>query len=276
MRDERERERREEGGEGRGRRTLILAAVLAALIGLAAAGLYLWRSYDTRAGGTSEYGESVNTGEEPAVTVRGGVGRVIVEGREGLEAVEITARRHARGPDEAAAEQRAAGIPIDIEREGDTLYIESGGGRNTAVDYELAVPAGSSVTVETGSGAVEVRGVLGDVTAGTGAGDVTVAGSRGSVTVETSAGDATVENVTTETGRLSLRADAGSVELRDLTLGTLDVRVGAGDVELAGRIRGSGEIRIERGNVIVGVPEEDTASLSFEVWLGEVMREGEE
>lgn len=244
------------------------ALVVGVLIGV---GLYLYRSYQTQAGGVSSYEEAVSTGGAPEVSVTNATGRVIVTGEAGAEEVSIQARRYARGPDIAAAEQRAAETPVYLEREGDILRIDSGGG-NTGVDYEVAVPAGSTLRIETGSGPVEVRGVLGDVSASTEAGAVTVTGSQGAVTAETAAGDVLVEDVTTETGRLSVLAEAGNVELRDLSLGTLEVEVGVGDVELAGRIRGSGDISVEQGNVEVGVPQEDSAGLDLQVGLGEVMR----
>jgi hypothetical protein len=83
--------------------------LLALLIGL----VLLWMSYGDRAGGASVFEDSIDTGPEPVVRLTNGPGRVSIEGVDGLENVEINAKRYARGRNTAAAKENAAEVPVE-------------------------------------------------------------------------------------------------------------------------------------------------------------------
>jgi hypothetical protein len=259
--------------EGPSRITLLLLFV-ALLLGLfAVAGLLLWRSLGDDLSGTSVAKDSVDSGPEPHVRVANGAGQVRVEGVEGLDAVEYVVTRYALGPDPATAKRRASEVPVDLSREDSTIVLQTDGGRGTGADYDLKVPAGGAVEVQSEAGDVEVTGVRGNVKVTAQAGDVSVRGAGSDVTVETPQGDVAVDDVSTETGQVELDVGSGDVSLRDLVVGTLEGSVESGDVTLSGRFAGSGRIFVETGNITADLPPEDTRELTLETNVGEVVRE---
>jgi hypothetical protein len=247
--------------------------LLALLIG----GLLLWGFYGDRAGGTSVFEDSIESGPEPVVRLANGPGRVRVEGVEGLETVEITARRYARGRNPAAAKENATGVPVEVASGDSGIEISSGGGGGIGVDYELRVPSGSAVAVESSAGDVEVSGVDNNATVRTESGDITVEDVQGSIVVEALSGDVTVGEVSTETGDAEITVGSGDLELRHLVVGILEARVETGDVVVSGRFSGSGRVLVETGSIDVRIPPEDARELTFETRVGEISRdEGEE
>jgi hypothetical protein len=245
--------------------------VLALLIG----GLLLWSFYGDRAGGTSVFEDSIESGPEPVVRLTNGAGRVRIEGVEGLENVEITARRYARGRNPAVAKENAIGVPVEVASGDSGIEISSDGGGGTGVDYELRVPAGSAVEAESAAGDVDVSGVDSSATVRTENGDVTVEDVQGAIVIETLSGDVTVGDVSTETGDAEITVVSGDLELRDLVVGILEARVGTGDVTVSGRFSGSGRVLVEVGSIDVRIPPEDVRELTFETRVGETSRDEE-
>jgi hypothetical protein len=237
-------------------------------------GVLLWRWYGDQTGGTSLFEDSVAAGPEPLVRLTNGPGQVRVEAADS-ETVERSAERYARGSDPAAARENAAGVAVDVSREGSTLEISSEGGRGAGVDYSLTVPRGSKVEVESAAGDVEISGIADSVQATAEMGDTTVRDVRGSVRLEVPQGDVTVEGVSTETGNVELSVGSGDLVLRDLVVGILEARVEAGSAELLGRFAGGGRLLVETGSITVRVPPEDVRELVLEARVGEVAREGD-
>lgn len=234
----------------------------------------LWSSYGDRAGGTSVFEDSFESGPEPVVRLTNGPGRVRVEGAEGLENVEISAKRYARGFNPTSAKENAAEVPVNVAYEDTAMQISSDGGRGTGVDYDIRVPAGSTVEVRSATGDVEVSGLTNDVTVLAERGDVTVNDVQGSVAIEAPQGDVAVEGVNTETGNAEITVGSGDVGLEDIVVGLLEARVEAGDVSLSGRFSGSGRVSVETGSIDVRLPPEDTKDLDLEARVGEVVRDG--
>jgi hypothetical protein len=270
----------EGGGRGRligslGRRVVPLVVGLL-LLALVVGAVLLWRSYGDRAGGTSVYEDSVESGAEPVVRITNGPGRVRVEGVEKQENVKISAKRYARGSSPASAKENAARVPVDITHDGSTLEISSDGGRGTGADYELKVPSGSTVEVESATGDVEVSDLANDVTIRAQEGDVTVKNVKGSVMIEAPQGDVMVEAVSTETGNAEITVGAGDLDLKDLVIGLMEARVEAGDVNLSGRFSGGGRVFVETGSINARLPSGDAKDLDLETRVGEVTRKDEQ
>lgn len=127
-----------------------------------------------------------------------------------------------------------AGKPPEV-----THYVEQGVLHVTArceplqfvcdVDLELTVPAGVSVTADTGSGDVSVADVTGDVDVASGSGDLDLAGLAGRVDAETGSGDVSICDVTGD-----LYVDTGSGDVQATGLESLQVitSTGSGSVVL--------------------------------------------
>lgn len=272
---------REERSDGRRRGRLagrpgMVSIVGVLLLALLIGGLLLWSFYGDRAGGTSVFEDSIESGSEPVVRLTNGPGRVRIEGVEGLENVEITARRYARGRNPAVAKENATGVPVQVANEDSGIEISSEGGGGTGVDYDLRVPTGSTVEVESAAGDVEVSGIDSNATIRTENGDVTVEDVQGSIVIEARSGDVIVGEVSTETGDAEITVDSGDMELRDLVVGILEARVEAGDVTVSGRFFGSGRILVETGSIDVRIPPEDARELTFETRVGEISRDKDE
>lgn len=268
----------EEQGRWRlaGRLGLVPVVVGLLLLALLIGGVLLWFSYGDRAGGTSVFEDSIESETEPVIRLTNGPGRVRIEGVEGLESVEISAKRYARGFNPAAAKENASDIPVDRAIEGSTIEISSDGGRGTGVDYDLRVPPGSTVEVESAAGDVEVSGLDNNVTVRAESGDIDLEDVQGSIAIEASQGDVTVESVSTETGNAEVTVVSGDLELQDLVVGFLEARVETGDVALTGRFSGSGGVFVQTGSIDVRIPSEDTRDLDLEVRVGEITREDEQ
>jgi Toastrack DUF4097 len=258
------------------RRIALLVVGLLLLVALVVGAVLLWRSYGDRSGGTSVYEDSVDSGAEPTVRLTNGPGRVNVEGVKGLESVEISAKRYARGLSPAGAKQNAAQVPVNVSHDGSTVEISTNGGGGTGADYDLKVPPGSSVEVESATGDVKASGLNEDVTVRAKEGDVTVKDVQGSLAIEAPQGDVSVGSVSTETGNAEITVGSGDLDLKDLVVGILEARIEAGDVDLSGRFSGSGRISVQTGNIDVRLPPEDTKDLDLQTRVGEVTREEEQ
>jgi len=246
------------------------------LLALVIGGVILWLSYGDRAGGTSVFEDTFDSGPEPVVRLTNGSGQVNVEGVEGLESVEISAKRYARGSNPTAARENASGVPVNVDGEGSTVEISSGGGGGTGVDYDLRVPPGTAVEVESEAGDVDISGLDNSATVRVESGNVSLKDVQGSITIEVSQGDVTVEAVSTETGNAEITIGSGDLELENILVGILEARVEVGDATLLGRFSGSGRVLVETGSISVQLPSEDTNDLNFETRVGEVVREDEQ
>jgi hypothetical protein len=198
---------------------------------------------------------------------------VSVEGVDGLERVEISAKRYARGFSPTGAKENAADVPVDVSQEGSNLEISSGGGRGTGTDYDIRVPTASVVEAESATGDVEISALTNDVTVRAEGGDVSVEDVKGSIAIEAPQGDVTVESASTETGNAEIMVGSGDVTLTDLVVGIMEARVEAGDVTLSGRFSGSGRVFVETGSISVELPPQDVRELDLQTRVGEIVRE---
>lgn len=167
-----------------------------------------------------------------------------------------------------AAEQGAFAAGTLVELTGDVLLIETRLPRffsRRRSQIRVAVPAGSSLQVETGSGNLTCTVPVARVAIRTGSGDVHLTDADD---VEVTAGSADIRVSTLRTGRVTTGSG-------DVTVGTatesLTTRTGSGDVEVgyAARLEsvsGSGSVAIDR---VDGEALARSASGDVEVWRAE-------
>lgn len=240
---------------------------------LLAGGLFLWRSFGDTLSGTSAASDSLDSGPEPEISLTNGSGQIRVEAVEDLEAIEYEVVKHAVARDPASARERASQVEVDVSREGSNFEIRTGGGRNTGADYDLRVPPGASVEIESEAGSVEVSGLSGNTSVVAEAGDVSITNAGGSIDVQAPMGDVRIEGVNTETGQVNLAVGSGNLDLTDLVIGTLEASIESGDATLSGRFSGGGRVLVQTGSINVDLPPEDARDLSLEARIGTVERE---
>lgn len=244
------------------------------LAGLLAGGFLLWRLLGEEVYAASVARDSVASGPEPEVHITGERGGILVEGEGSRRSVGYEVTRYAAGRNAAAARERASGMEVDLERRSPgEIRLEAPGGRSSGADWEVHLPARSSVEVSSGAGDVAVSGVSGSVRVAVESGDVTVRGAGGDVLVEVRSGDVEISGLATETGRVGITVETGDLLLRDVVAGALEAQVASGDVLLAGRFSGSGNVSTGTGDIRLRVPSEDVRHLSLATEVGEVVRE---
>jgi len=176
-----------------------------------------------------------------------------------------------------------------IRQEGNSIHIDYVNVRNISIDYDVSVPADTTVRTHSGSGDQEIRGTHGNVDVQTGSGDVRLASLSGEIHVQTGAGDVRahaisgpvrggtgsgdVEIEETGPGDIDLRTGSGGITARGLQ-GGFRGETGSGDITAEGTQSGSWDMHTGSGNVHVQLPsnsafDADISTSSGSVDVGE-------
>lgn len=152
----------------------------------------------------SEQADSYDRVSELRVDDRTG-GRIEIGAAEGEQ---IVVERTLRG--RPLSEPRES-----VDRSGDGLALESRCGglsffAQCSIDYDIAVPEGVAVTLETVSGSVLIKDLAGDLAVTTTSGEVEVQDHEGDVTVGTTSGDVELSDIA---GSVSAHSTSGTVEV---------------------------------------------------------------
>jgi hypothetical protein len=156
-----------------------------------------------------------------------------------------------------------------IRQEGNSIHIDYVNAHNISIDYEITVPADTSIRaqsgsgdqiiegthgnaeVETGSGDVKMRNVNGEIRLQTGSGDIRAHEISGAVQAGTGSGDIELEE--TGTGDVDLHAGSGDITVHGVQ-GAFHGESGSGDITVQGTQTGTWEVRTGSGNVHVTLP----------------------
>ena len=232
---------------------------------------------------SDERNASVPVAGARGIRIDARAGSLRVEGKSGLTQVRVrgVARSNQRG--------RLSDIRLVAERRGSDIYIKAdipetdgddwrfGEGPQMALDLVIEVPvtlplevddsSGEAhfvntgrLTLEDGSGEIEVQGARGSVEIEDGSGEIDIDGVEGDVVVSDGSGEITIENVT---GDVTIEDDgSGSIDVSEVG-GTLRVGSdGSGDIDV-GRVAGdfvvnsdgSGGIKYSNVKGRVQIPE---------------------
>ena len=140
--------------------------------------------------------------------------------------------------------------------------------RHVSIDYEIALPADTTLQAHSGSGNVSVEGVRSAVDAQTGSGDIKVKdlGSKlhaqtgsGNIRAETVAapfwaqtGSGDIEANLTGSGDVDVHTGSGTIRVRGIK-GGVRARTGSGNVETDGTVNGPWEVHSGSGNITLAV-----------------------
>ena len=176
-----------------------------------------------------------------------------------------------------------------IRQDGNRIHIEYVNMRNISVDYEISVPADTTIRTRSGSGDQIIEGTRGNVDTQTGSGDVKLANLTGELQLQTGSGNIRARHVS---GAVKGGTGSGDVEIEEVASGNIDLHTGSGnitargvqgefhgetgsgDVTAEGTQTGSWEIHTGSGNVHVRVPanaafDADISTSSGTVDVGE-------
>jgi DUF4097 and DUF4098 domain-containing protein YvlB len=156
-----------------------------------------------------------------------------------------------------------------VRQEGNNIHIDYVDAHNISVDYEITVPADTTVRTRSGSGDQEIEGTHGNADVQTGSGDVKIAKLSGEIRLQTGSGDVRAREVSGSVkggtgsgdvvveesgpGDIDLRTGSGGVTARGVQ-GSFRGETGSGDVTAEGKQSGPWEIHTGSGNVHVSLP----------------------
>jgi DUF4097 and DUF4098 domain-containing protein YvlB len=153
--------------------------------------------------------------------------------------------------------------------------------------FEVSMPAGARLVVNTWSGSLEVRGVHGDVEAHAQSGDIQVRDAGDNLEVQSLSGDVSIDgvrgaaNVQSVSGDVTLSGARGTVEvetvsgdiiLRDVVSKQVRTNTTSGDLEFGGTIESAGryEFKTHSGELRLTLPANVGAQLSLSTFSGEI------
>jgi hypothetical protein len=157
-----------------------------------------------------------------------------------------------------------------IRQEGNSVHIDYVNERNISIDYEITVPADTSIRTHSGSGDQIIEGTHGNAEVQTGSGDVKMRNVNGEIQLQTGSGNirgheisgavkggtgsGDVELEETGQGDVDLHTGSGDITVRGIQ-GAFHSQTGSGDITVEGTQAGEWEIRTGSGNVHVKLPD---------------------
>lgn len=236
---------------------LVACCSLAALVSLG--GLFAVRSLnldsvDLGALSRERLEQSFEVGDAPVLDIQNFAGSVTVRPGDSGAVHVVAAKR-------AGTQRSLDRIKITVSEQGGGLSIRSRVSppvSNASVELEITTPADTRLNVDTGAGAVEVRGITGPISVDSGAGQVDLRGARGPVIVDLGAGQIIYEGA--PSGDCHFGTGAGEIVLllpNDLNM-EVDLSTGIGAVGVDYRVDGQVKPREVRG--IIGDGSQGTIS----------------
>ncbi len=156
-----------------------------------------------------------------------------------------------------------------IRQDGNSVHIDYVNEHDISVDYEITVPAETTVRSRSGSGDQIIEGTRGNADIQTGSGDVKLARLTGEVRLQTGSGNVRAREIA---GAVKGSAGSGDLEIDETSAGDVDLRTGSGnitvhgiqggfhgeagsgDITAEGSQSGAWEIHTGSGNVHVRLP----------------------
>lgn len=199
-----------------------------------------------------------------AMRIDAGAGSLDVQGIDGLEEIEVRATIVVPDTtDEKARKHIEKAMELSLERRGDEATLISdfdngfwGNGMGASIDLEVRCPTDVYLTIDDGSGSVEVVDVAGGVSIDDGSGSINVR-NVGSVFIDDGSGSIDVEFA------------SGDVEIIDGS-GSIDVRSVNGSVIIDD---GSGKIRVSDVEHDLTIVDDGSGSVSIANVKGNVAQD---
>jgi hypothetical protein len=147
-----------------------------------------------------------------------------------------------------------------IRQEGNSIHIDYVNVHDISVDYEITVPADTTIRTHSGSGDQMIEGTHGNLDVETGSGDVKLTNLVGEVQLHTGSGDVRAHEIS---GAVRGGTGSGDVELEEAGAGDVDLHTGSGNITVRG-VQGAFHGEAGSGDVTV----EGTQSGTWEIHTG--------
>jgi len=156
-----------------------------------------------------------------------------------------------------------------LRQEGNSIHIDYVNARDISVDYEITVPADTTIRTRSGSGDQTIEGTHGNADLQSGSGDMRLSRLTGEIRLQTGSGDVRAREIAgpvrggagsgnieveeTGSGDIDLHTGSGNITARGIQ-GAFRADAGSGDITAEGTQTGSWGIRTGSGNVHVRLP----------------------
>lgn len=268
---------------------------------LADAGRQVGSSRDFRAEQTDRQTKTLAIGASGALELKNVIGDITVKAGSARD-VKLEIVRIARGRTDADAKRGLTEVTAEVtQREGrasvTARYPSSRGERlpyAVSVAYIVEAPAGTSLTIGTTTGDVDVSGIKGEMTVDSVSGDVKIGGagrvplaksvsgdvtltdvdSDGTVVATTISGDIALQNV--KARRLSIDVTSGDITARGIQAQNAEAKGISGGIEYEGPLAKGGryEFQCHAGSVRLTVTGEGGFDIQARTFSGRVSVDG--
>jgi hypothetical protein len=172
-----------------------------------------------------------------------------------------------------------------VTQNGNSIHIDYVKYHNIAIDFEITVPADTTLRtrtgsgdqmieglqkggdLEAGSGDIELRDLTGDLHIRTGSGDVRAEGLAGSVDAEAGSGDIRLDE--NGQGDIQVHTGSGNIEIRRAN-GQVHAEAGSGDITVDGRQAGEWHFRTGSGDVSLHLSDDAAFDLDASTSSGDL------
>jgi DUF4097 and DUF4098 domain-containing protein YvlB len=168
---------------------------------------------------------------------------------------------------QVAAVQKSDKVEIDAAQTGNrvtlrTHMLQKVSGDDARVDYDIALPSGTGINIDSENGPIKIDNVQGNVTVESDAGQVELSNiSNGSVQVQTINGAITLKNIN---ARLSVVTTGGTVNMNNVTGQKVSIETTNGNIAYTGDFAGGGSYTLmnHSGDIDVKVPADASLDLT--------------
>lgn len=172
-----------------------------------------------------------------------------------------------------------------IRQDGNNVHIDYVNYHDISVDYEITVPADTTIRSRSGSGDQIIEGTHGNVDIETGSGDVKLSNLTGEIRLHTGSGNIRAQEIS---GPVRGGAGSGDIEIEENGQGDIDLHTGSGnitargiqgafhgeagsgDITAEGTQTGAWEIHTGSGNVHVRLPGNAAFDADMSTSSGEI------
>jgi hypothetical protein len=179
----------------------------------------------------------VQTHSGDIIVRSGGAGSVIIVGKIFVGDRWLSGNRHA---DVSDIEQHPP-----LRQDGNRIHVDYVNARNISVNYEITVPADTTIRTRSGSGDQIIEGTRGNADLQTGSGDMKVAHLTGEIRLQSGSGNVRAREIS---GPVRGGTGSGDIELEETSAGDVDLHTGSGNITARG-IQGAFRADAGSGNI---------------------------